>query len=242
MLNKVLSGVPSSARMLGFEIGLRLNAQSTAMFAEEVLPVPPLVEATVTLLVQVPTVAPATDTDNVQDAEPAASTPPDRLTTEVPAVAVVEPPQVLIRLGADATTSPAGKLSVNAMPPKDMLEFAGGLAMVNVKEVVWPTLIVFAVNTLLIVGGTAYVKPLANVPNWVSGFVTTTSTAPAACAGVVAVIVVAFTTTTLVAVVPPNVTVAPFTKCVPAMVTAVPPAAGPLDGVTLVGFGAGAYV
>ncbi len=60
--------------------------------------------------------------------------------------------------------------------------------------------------------------------------VTVTVTAPAACAGVVAVIVVLFTTTTLVAAVPPNVTVAPEAKFVPVIVTAVPPAAGPLFG------------
>jgi hypothetical protein len=72
----------------------------------------------------------------------------------------------------------------------------------------------------------------------VSGFVTVTVTAPAACAGVVAVIVVLFVTTTFVAAVPPNVTVAPETKFVPVIVTAVPPAAGPLFGATLLTDGA----
>ena len=67
--------------------------------------------------------------------------------------------------------------------------------------------------------------------------VTVTVTAPAACAGVVAVIVVVFTTTTLVAAVPPNVTVAPEAKFVPVIVTAVPPAAGPLFGDTLLTVG-----
>ena len=46
--------------------------------------------------------------------------------------------------------------------------------------------------------------------------------------------VVLFTTVTLVAAVPPKVTVAPEAKLVPVMVTAVPPAAGPLLGLTLV--------
>src|SRR5436190_10436427 len=55
-------------------------------------------------------------------------------------------------------------------------------------------------------------------------------TAPAACAGVVAVIVVLVTTVTPVAAVPPIVTVAPETKLVPLMVTAVPPAVAPDDG------------
>jgi hypothetical protein len=67
--------------------------------------------------------------------------------------------------------------------------------------------------------------------------VTVTVTAPALPAGVVAVIVVLFTTTTLVAAVPPNVTVAPAAKFVPVIVTAVPPATGPLFGATLLTVG-----
>jgi hypothetical protein len=67
--------------------------------------------------------------------------------------------------------------------------------------------------------------------------VTVTVTAPAACAGVVAVILVLLTTTTFVAAVPPNVTVAPVAKLVPLIVTAVPPAAGPLFGDTLLTVG-----
>jgi hypothetical protein len=64
--------------------------------------------------------------------------------------------------------------------------------------------------------------------------VTVTATAPAFPAGVVAVIVVLFTTTTFVAAAPPNVTVAPAAKFVPEIVTEVPPAVGPLLGLTLV--------
>ena len=67
--------------------------------------------------------------------------------------------------------------------------------------------------------------------------VTATITAPATPAGVVAVIVVLFTTTTFVAAAPPNVTVAPLTKFVPVIVTAVPPAVDPLFGLTLVTVG-----
>ena len=66
--------------------------------------------------------------------------------------------------------------------------------------------------------------------------VTVTVTAPAACAGVVAVIEVLLTTT-FVAAVPPNVTVAPVAKFVPVIVTPVPPATGPLFGLTLVTVG-----
>jgi hypothetical protein len=64
--------------------------------------------------------------------------------------------------------------------------------------------------------------------------VTVTVIAPALpAAGVVAVIVVLFTTTTLVAAALPNFTVAPVAKFVPVIVTAVPPATGPLFGLTL---------
>src|SRR5207253_6117458 len=86
--------------------------------------------------------------------------------------------------------------------------------------------------------GEPYVNPLFRLPLCVSGFVTATVTAPAACAGVVAVICVGLTTATPVAAVPPNVSVAPLTKFVPAMVTAVPPPTGPLFGVTLLTVGA----
>jgi len=72
--------------------------------------------------------------------------------------------------------------------------------------------------------------------------VTVTVTAPTLPAGVVAVIVVAFTTVTPVAAAPPNVTVAPAAKFVPVMVTAVPPAVGPLFGLTLLTVGTTAYV
>jgi hypothetical protein len=49
--------------------------------------------------------------------------------------------------------------------------------------------------------------------------------------------VVLFTTATLLAAVPANVTVAPVTKFVPVMVTAVPPDVEPLLGDTLVTVG-----
>ena len=60
---------------------------------------------------------------------------------------------------------------------------------------------------------------------------------PALPAGVVTVMVVLFTTTTFVAAVVPNVTVAPVAKFVPVIVTAVPPATGPLLGDTLLTVG-----
>ena len=69
--------------------------------------------------------------------------------------------------------------------------------------------------------------------------VTTTFFAPAVPAGVVAVIDVALLQVTPVAGLPPMVTVAPFTKPVPLMVTLVLPAVDPLVGEIEVTVGAG---
>ena len=84
-------------------------------------------------------------------------------------------------------------------------------------------------------------NPLVRVPLCASEFVTITLTAPAACAGVLAVMVVLLTTVTFVAAVPPRVTVAPFRKPVPVMVTAVPPVVSPelgeIDETLGAGFG-----
>ena len=80
---------------------------------------------------------------------------------------------------------------------------------------------------------------MARLPLCAAGLVTVTVTVPALPVGVVAVIVVPFTTVTFVAAVPPNVTVAPATKFVPVIVTAVPPATGPTLGDTLLTVGVG---
>jgi hypothetical protein len=80
------------------------------------------------------------------------------------------------------------------------------------------------------------VNPLARLPLCPLR-VTVTVTAPAVPDGVVAVIDVLLTTTTLVAAVLPKVTVAPEAKFVPVMVTAVPPATGPVFGLTLLTVG-----
>ena len=86
--------------------------------------------------------------------------------------------------------------------------------------------------------GASVGKSAAQAPTLSAELVTVTVTAPALPAGVVAVIVVLLTTTTLVAAAAPNVTVAPAAKFVPVIVTAVPPATGPLLGLTLVTVGA----
>ena len=91
--------------------------------------------------------------------------------------------------------------------------------------------------TVVTAGGATNVKPFGRLAIWPSRLVTTTVTAPALCAGVVSVIEVALTTITFVAATPPTVTVAPAVKSVPVSVTAVPPAAGPDAGLTVVTVG-----
>src|SRR5260370_19921646 len=88
---------------------------TTVMLAFEVLPVPPSVEVTCTLLFFTPAVVPVTFTATVHEALNA-SVPPDSLTVPEPATAVAVPPQQLVRPFGVATTRPAGKLSVYAPP------------------------------------------------------------------------------------------------------------------------------
>jgi hypothetical protein len=73
------------------------------------------------------------------------------------------------------------------------------------------------------------------------GIVTVTSTAPVP-AGEVAVIDVALLTVKLLAAVPPKLTAVAPVKVVPAIVTDVPPAAGPEEGLTRVTVGGVTYV
>ena len=49
--------------------------------------------------------------------------PAERLTELEPAAAAAVPPHVLLRFGVEATTSPAGRLSVNAIPFRPMPVF-----------------------------------------------------------------------------------------------------------------------
>src|SRR5437899_5672730 len=104
---------------------------TTVMEAFEVLPVPPSVEVTCTLLFLMPAVVPCTLTETVQEAL-CVIVPPVRLIEPEPATAVAVPPQVLFRLFGVATTSPAGRLSVKATPLR--VTFVFGLVMLNVSD------------------------------------------------------------------------------------------------------------
>ena len=127
----------------------------TVMLAFDVLPVPPSVAVTCTLLFLTPAVVPCTSTETVQEAL-AARVPPDRLTEDEPPTAVAVPPQVLLRLGVAATSRPAGKLSVKAIPVRVTLVL--GLVMLKVNEVVPLSGMLAAPKALVMVGGEATVK------------------------------------------------------------------------------------
>lgn len=87
---------------------------------------------------------------------PGASDAPERLTVEEPAVAVAEPVHVVLRFDGVATTSPAGRLSVNAIPFS--VRFWLVLLTVNVKLVVPFRGMVTAPNCLAMVGGLMTVR------------------------------------------------------------------------------------
>jgi hypothetical protein len=87
----------------------------TVMEAFDVLPVPASVEVTWTLLFFTPAVVPCTFTETVQEAL-AARVPLERLMLPDPATAVAVPPHVLLSAFGVATTNPAGRLSVKAIP------------------------------------------------------------------------------------------------------------------------------
>ena len=128
---------------------------TTVIEALEVLPVPPSVEVTWTLLFFTPAVVPCTFTDTVQLVL-AATVPPERLMLPDPATAVAVPPQLLVKALGVATTNPAGRLSVNAIPfsVRPVL----GFWMLNVSEVVPFKGMLAAPKALVMVGGVATVK------------------------------------------------------------------------------------
>ncbi len=110
-----LSEVEPFSGMLAAPKALTMvGGATTVMDALAVLPVPPLVDVTWTLLFFTPAVVPWTFTETVQLAL-GANVAPLKATEEDPATAVAVPLHVLVTFGV-ATTSPAGRLSVNATP------------------------------------------------------------------------------------------------------------------------------
>jgi hypothetical protein len=128
--------------------------------ADAVFPVPPLVELTVTLLVNVPTVFAVTCTVTVQvfaGGALAGSVPPVRDTVpEFAAAATVEPvPQLFVTPGVAATTRPVGNVSVKATPVSVLVP---GLATTKANVLVPFSPIVVGPKALVIVGGPMTVK------------------------------------------------------------------------------------
>jgi hypothetical protein len=130
----------------------------------------------------------------------------------------------VIEVGLFAVKVAAIPSNVTAVAPVKLLP----VMVTVVPPSVGPTLGEIAVTTGA--GGTKLNRELPTaVP---PGVVTRTSTAPAACGGVTAVIEVRLVTVKLAAAVPPNVTAITPVKFLPAMMTLVPPAVGPLFGET----------
>src|SRR6266849_1444009 len=151
---KVKLVVPLSGMLAAPNALMITGGATTVIEALEVLPVPPSVDVTCTLLFFAPAAVPVTFTLKVHDAL-VAKVAPDRVTLPEPAVAViVPPPQLPARPFGAATTRPAGSVSVNATPVRGMV-LAGGLAMVKLKLVEPFSGIVTAPNALTIVGGVA---------------------------------------------------------------------------------------
>ena len=113
---------------------------------------PPLVDDTApVVLIKFPNAVPLTPTVTVQLLLVAID-PPVSDTLPEPATAVAVPPQLLVSPFGVATTSPAGRLSLNATPVSPTV-LAAGLVMVNVSEVVPFKERLAAPNALEITGG-----------------------------------------------------------------------------------------
>src|SRR5262245_38115558 len=105
----------------------------TVSVAVAVLPVPPFVDVTLpVVLVYWPPALPVTFALNVHE-PPTASVPPLRLIELEPAVAViVPPPQLPVNPFGVLTTTPVGKVSMNATPFNGTV-FALGLVIVKLS-------------------------------------------------------------------------------------------------------------
>jgi len=155
LMVKVAVVVPFSGMLPAPKPLLIVAGATTVTVALAVLLLPPSVELTCTELFLFPAVVPCTFSETAH--EPlAASVPPERLAELAPPVAVAVPPHVLLRLGVEATTSPAGRLSVNANPVSVTLLF--GLLMLMVSRVVPFSGMLVGANVLVTLGGAATVK------------------------------------------------------------------------------------
>src|SRR5262249_9831050 len=136
---------------------LMVGGATTVIEAFDVLPVPPLVDVTCTLLFFAPAVVPCTFSETVQF-EFGATEAPDKLTVEDPSAAVAVPPlQLVVTLLGVAATRPAGRLSVKATPVSVRFWLLL-LSMVKVRLVVAFSGIVAAPKALTMCGGLMTVR------------------------------------------------------------------------------------
>jgi hypothetical protein len=126
---------------------------TTTTFADAVFPVPPVVEDTAPeVFTFCPALVPTTSTFTVHEPDDGID-PPANDTDPLPATAVTEPPQPFVAPFGDATTNPAGRLSVNATPESAVVEF--GFDNENVKLVGTPNATDDTPNALVMDGGDA---------------------------------------------------------------------------------------
>src|SRR5204863_259424 len=119
---KVRLVVPFTTILLGLKTLAIDGGASTFTLADAVPPVPPSLDVTCTLLFFTPAVIPCTFTEIEQEVL-GANVTADKLTEDDPPTAVAVPPHVLLKFGVEATTKPAGKVSVNAIPVRVTVVF-----------------------------------------------------------------------------------------------------------------------
>src|ERR1051325_2637921 len=156
-----VSEVEAFSRMLAApKAFVIVGGVATVKLAVAVLPVPPLVELTLpVVLVYCPAAAPVTVTLNWHWPFAAIVAPVSAM--PVGAVVVSVPPQTVAV--AFATVSPVGSVSVNATPLSGST-LAAGLVMVNVSEVVAFSAMLLGLNTLAMDGGASTLMLAVAVP------------------------------------------------------------------------------
>src|SRR5437899_10532779 len=156
-----VSEVLAFSRMLAAPMALVIvGGVPTVRLAVAVLPVPPLVEVTLpVVLVYWPAAAPVTVTLNWHWPLAAIVAPVSEM--PVGAVVVTVPPQIVAE--ALPTVRPVGSVSVKATPVSETA-FAAGLVIVKVSDVVAFRAMVEGVNTLAIDGGATTLMLAVAVP------------------------------------------------------------------------------
>ena len=147
-----------NATLAGLKALLMVGGAITVMLAEAVLPVMPPASVAVTfpeVLLLSPAVVPVTFIVTVQDA-PGARLAPERLTVDAPSGALPVPLQVVLTLPGVATTSPAGNVSLAAIPFSVVLLLV--LLKVKIRLVVPFSGMEATPKTLAMVGGLMTVR------------------------------------------------------------------------------------